>query len=172
MPAAFFLIVILLFGCSFWSIFTFNEFISLRNHLREAWSEIEVQLSRRHALIPHLLSSLEMSRAEDAGSISRLRHLHPVDPGGSRAMMMAAEEQITADLSELLRVETGPNVQAHVDRLVEIEERLQTARRSYNKTARRLNTLSESFPSMFIASAAGQSTVPFFEVRSASERLV
>ena len=163
-----------------WVLFAFNRLVRHANLVREAWSGIDVQLRRRHDLVPSLIevvkghAKFEQQTLED---ITRLR-------GGERpdratADLQDQENQLTAHLKSVLAVaEAYPDLHAsrsYLDlqtQLTQVEDQLQMARRYYNGTVRDYNIAVESFPSNLVAKAFGFSLQTFFQIETATEREV
>ncbi len=161
-----------------WAIWTFNRLIRQRNGLKEAWSGIDVQLRRRHDLIPSIVACVEGYRAHEKSLLenvtaSRAAAATVHEAGASSPV----ENEVSKGLRQLFAVaENYPELKADAnfrklaDQLVEIEDQIQYARRYYNGSARDMNNLVESIPSNIIASLVGFKTVAFFECESSLER--
>jgi len=170
-------VLILLIGVTW----LYNRLVKGRNNLREAWSGIEVQLKRRHDLVPSLVAVVKgysehekdlLESVTKARSDARKADHTAVKSTGQ------AENELSQQMSKLMVLsERYPEIRADqqfaslAKNLIEIEDQLQYARRYYNGSARDLNNLVESFPSMIFARAFGFSIAEFFEVENASERL-
>ena len=156
----------------------FNRLITLRNRLWEAWSDVDVQLKRRHDLVPNLVECVKAYRGYEQSLLESLARSRSVAQAAQGvASTGAVENELTKGLRSLFAVvEAYPDLKA--DRnfrqlsasLVEIEDTLQYARRYYNGTVRDLNNLIQSFPSMTVASLCRFQSAEFFEVESAVER--
>jgi LemA protein len=165
-----------LLGLLLWIALAFNRLVRHRNLVREAWSGIDVQLLRRHDLVPALIEATRghaRFERDTFESVVRLR-----GPGATRAQQ-DGENALSGQLRELLAVvEAYPELHANKSfldlqtRLVEVENQLQMARRYYNGTVRDFNIAAESFPSNLVASACGFTAQEFFQVESATERAV
>jgi LemA protein len=149
----------------------YNSLVQLRVRSESAWSDIDVQLKRRHDLIPNLVETVkgyathEKSTFED---IAKLRSMAmqatgPVDKA-------AAENQLSGALKSLFAVaENYPQLQASQEftqlqnSLSEIEDAIQNARRYYNAVVRDLNTKIQSFPTNILAGMFGFQQKQFFE---------
>lgn len=165
--------------------FAFNRLVRHRNLVREAWSGVDVQLARRHDLVPRLAEVVRGHAAFERGvleNVTRLRAVAPVDAKRRLASLASRELQdgenaLAAQVRSLLAVvEAYPELRAGESfldlqaRLVEVENHLQMARRYYNGAVRDYNTAVESFPSNLVARAAGFGLEPFFQVESALDR--
>lgn len=161
-----------------WGVWIFNRLVRQRNRLKEAWSGIDVQLRRRHDLIPSLVATVSGYRAHERSvfeevTARRIAAQAVHDP----ASASGAEQSVTAGLRQLFAVaENYPQLKADQnfrklsDQLVEIEDQLQYARRYYNGAARDLNNLVESLPTNVVAKIAGFQPAAFFECESSIER--
>ena len=155
----------------------FNRLVRHRNLVREAWSGIDVQLKRRHDLVPALVESVRGHASFERGVLEDVTRLRG-DARATRALQ-DGENALTGQLRGLLAVvEAYPQLRAGESflelqkRLAEVENQLQMARRYYNGTVRDYNTAVESFPSNLVARAFGFGLEDFFQVESALERVV
>jgi LemA protein len=172
-------VVVLVLAVVFYGIVIFNRLVTLRNRLREAWSGVDVQLKRRHDLVPNLVECVKGYRSHEQSlleSIARNRSAAQSVQGAAKAG--SVENELTRNLRSLFAVaEAYPELKADKNfrqlssSLVEIEDHLQYARRFYNGTVRDLNNLAQSFPSSLIAGLFHFQSAEFFEVESATERL-
>jgi len=176
-PLFYFLIPVLLIAV--WVMAVFNRFIRQRNRLREGWSGIDVQLKRRHELVPNLVECVKAYREHETRLLEDVtRHRSEAMAASSVSDTTGAERALASDLGQILMLaEAYPDLKANQQfknlgaNLVEIEEDLQYARRYYNGCARDQNNLVESFPSMLIAKLFGFKTADFFELDSVAASL-
>jgi len=179
--AAFVLLLLAISGAAL----AFNRLVRHRNLVREAWSGVDVQLARRHDLVPRLAEIVRGHADFERGvleNVTRLRAQAPAVAPSRRAPVTSREMQdgenaLATQMRSLLAVvEAYPELRAGESfldlqaRLVEVENQLQMARRYYNGTVRDYNTAVESFPSNLVARATGFGLEPFFQVESALER--
>lgn len=159
-----------------WAIWTFNRLVRARNQVNEAWAGIDVQLQRRHELVPNLVAIVRGYMQHESGALERVTRLRsqPVMP-----MKRLEEEEsgLSRSIARLFALaEDYPDLKASEgfqqlhDSLVEIEEHLQYARRYYNGSVRDSNNLVESFPSLVVAKLFGFGAASFFEIELASQR--
>ena len=161
-----------------WVAWTFNRLVSLRNSLREAWSGIDVQLKRRHDLVPVLVEFVRGYRDHERGVFENVTAARvAAESAKGTAATGEAERELTAGLRQLVAVVEGyPQLKASENflelsrQLVEVEDQLQFARRYYNGTAKILNNLVGTIPTMLIARPFGFRPADFFEVESVIER--
>jgi LemA protein len=167
------LLVVLAYG-----VRVFNRLITLRNRLREAWSGVDVQLKRRHDLVPNLVECVKAYRRHEQSLLESLaRNRSAAQTTRGVASTGSLENELTKNLRSLFAVaEAYPELKADQNfrqlstNLVEIEDTLQYARRFYNGTVRDLNNLGQSFPSLMVAALFRFRAAEFFEVESAMER--
>jgi LemA protein len=152
---------------------TYNGFIALRNRANNAWADIDVQLKRRHDLVPNLVETVkgyaghEKSVLED---VTKFRSMAmQAQSTGDRA---ESENMLTQALKSLFAVsEAYPELKADQNfrelqtQLSELEDQIQMARRYYNAVVRDLNTKREMFPSSIIANMAAIQQMPYFEIQ-------
>jgi len=149
----------------------YNRLVAARNAVREAWAGVEVQLKRRHELIPRLVEATRAYADFERSLLARVASLRSgFDP--------EAEEAISDELARLLLVaEAYPELKASGNflelqrALAEVEDDLALARRYYNGAVRVYNTVLESFPANVVARAFGFAPARYFEVATARERL-
>lgn len=161
-----------------WLAHAYNRLVTQSNLAREAWSGIDVQLKRRHDLLPNLVKVVrayakherEVLEGVTAARGAALADSAPPD-------LQRRENQLTQQLQSLLAVaESYPQLLADRSfadlhrQLVAIEDQLQMARRYFNGCVRDLNIRIESFPSNLVAMAFGFDGRDFFEVGSSTER--
>ena len=171
-------IIVIVFLLVLWLAFAYNRLVRARNMVREAWSGIDVQLKRRHELIPNLIevvkgySRYERSLLED---VARARS--EAMAGEGVAGKTATETSLSEGLRRMLAVaEAYPDLKANRQflelqkNLADVEDQIQYARRYYNGTVRDLNIRVESFPSLIPARSFGFRTAEYFELESALER--
>jgi len=161
-------------------VFMYNRLIRSRNILNEAWSGIDVQLKRRHDLIPNIIETVKGYVKHERKVLEEITNLR------SRLASPATVQergQLENSFSQALKsifalAEAYPDLKANQNfielqhTLADAEEQLQLARRYYNGAARDYNTMVESFPSNMIARIFGFSKAEFFEIELATEREV
>ena len=171
-------ITVLLILIGIWSVVTYNRFVRWKNLIKEAWSGIDVQLKRRHDLVPNLVRIVREYRGYEEQvliEITRARSecLAASDP----AVQAGPENALSRGLKSLLAVaENYPRLKADrqflalQENLVEIENQIQLARRYYNGTVRNYNILTESFPGLLVARLLGLRPALYFEIETATDR--
>jgi len=168
----------LLLAAAAYTIWTYNRLVGLKNQLREAWSGVDVQLKRRHDLIPNLVECVKGHRAHEREvleGVARERSLAQAARG--LADTSTAENHLTQQLRSLFAVaEAYPELKAAENfrqlsaTLVAVENDIQFARRYYNGSVRDLNNLVQTFPSQLVARGFGFGQEEFFEIETTAER--
>ncbi len=156
----------------------YNSLVQLRVRADSAWSDIDVQLKRRHDLIPNLVETVKGYAAHEKGTFENIAKFR------SQAMQATtpadkaqAENQLSGALKSLFAVaENYPELKASEQftglqsSLNSIEDNIQNARRYYNAVIRDYNTRVQSFPTNILAGMFGFQTRQFFEVESPEDR--
>jgi LemA protein len=168
----------LLAAAGMWAVSVYNGLVQLRNASESAWSDIDVQLKRRHELIPNLVATVRGYAAHEQSTFDRITQARAqAMQAGSPAESARAEGNLTGLLKSLFAVaEAYPELKANQNfltlqtELSAIEEAIQNARRYYNAVVRDLNTRVESFPANFVASSFGFGKRDYFELDDEAER--
>ena len=167
-----------------WVIYTFNKLIWLRRLSDNAWSDIDVQLKRRHDLIPNVVSVVQGHAGSEKGTLeavvaARGRAVQASQSGGGPAARAREEDPLGNALSRLLVVaEAYPELKAAASfaalqtTLTEVEDHLQNARRYYNAVVRDFNTAIAQFPTGIVAGMMRLQPREFFGLDDPSERAV
>ena len=155
-----------------------NSMIGARNRCQEAWSGIDVQLKRRHDLVPNLVESVKGYASHEREVFDRTAKARAAAMSASGVGQTAeAEQQLTGALAELRAVaENYPqlrateNFQQLSSNLAEIEDEIQRARRVYNADAQAYNTKIQVFPNSVVAKLGHFEAREYFQVGDATER--
>jgi len=161
-----------------WFIISYNLFVRDKNLIKEAWSGIDVQLKRRHNLIPGLVETVKAYSTHERKLFNEITEKRSKSEQFNNLKdKAAAETDISGMLKNLfLVVEDYPDLKANVNfldlqsQLTDIEDQLQYSRRYYNGTVRNYNIRVESFPGNLIAVIFSFETEDFFEITLATER--
>lgn len=158
----------------------YNALVRMKNQVKESWSDISVQLKRRHDLIPNLVETVKgyathESKTLESVTAARTQAVQAKSPGEQAK----AENALSQTLKTLFAVsEQYPDLKANANflelqrELSDTENKIQAARRLYNGTAREFNTSIESFPSNIIANSFGFKQSEYFELEGAEEKEV
>jgi LemA protein len=161
-------------------IFTFNGLTRLRMLARNAWSDIDVQLKRRHDLVPVLVSTVKGHAGYEKGTLEAVVEARNRAVGASGpAAAGDAERELAGQVRQLLALaEAYPDLRAGESflalqrSLTEIEDHIQNARRYYNAVVRDFNTKIEQFPSNLVAGPFGFRAQEFFGLADTAEGAV
>ena len=161
-------------------IIIFNGLVRLRNQVKNAWAQIDVQLKRRYDLIPNLVDTVKgymKHERETLESVTKARNLAQQLSGGSVGARSKAEAELSSALARLLAVvENYPDLKANQnflalqEELTSTENKISFSRQFYNDSVLRLNNQTQMFPSNVVASMTGFRAEEFFEVTVAAER--
>jgi LemA protein len=173
----------------FWAISTVNGLIALKNQVANAWKQIDVQLKRRHDLIPNLIESVKGAMNFEKQTLEAVVQARntaiaaakgsPAGPpdAATVAATASAEGQLTASLGRLFAVvEAYPdlkatgNIKALQEELTSTENKIAFSRQLYNDTATEFNIKQQQFPGSLVAGMAGASTAQLWEITDAAER--
>ena len=160
---------------------TVNRFVRLRQHLRESWADIDVELKRRYDLIPNLVETVKGYALHEKEVLTRLVELRnlAVSNQGAASSQAKDESQLMLGLKQVFALAEGyPELKADQNflelqkQLALTEDRIAAARRFYNANARTLNVLRESLPTNLIAKVLTVESATFFELTTEAERVV
>ncbi len=162
---------IALAGLAVWGIVIFNRLVRDRNHTRAGWSDIDVQLQRRHDLIPRLVEAVRAYADYERGTMSAVTELRRRSEQTTQPAQKARiEAELRTGVDRLLAVaEDYPDLKANQsflelqEELVDTENKLQYARRFYNGAVRAFNTRIQSFPDLIIARLLAFKEAEFFD---------
>jgi LemA protein len=159
-----------------------NSLIGARNKCDEAWSGIDVQLKRRHDLVPNLVETVKGYAAHEQQTFSRVTDARAgaiaADnaPPGERAQAESALSQalggIRAVAEQYPQLRAADNFMRLQAQLAEIEDEIQASRRIYNSNVQIYNTRMQIFPNSIVAARGDFRAREFFEIEVASEREV
>lgn len=157
-------------------VWIYNRLVRQRNLVNEAWAGIDVQLQRRHELVPNLVATVRGYMRHEA---EVLEHTTLARSAGSGPAPGQAEQEtgLSRSLGRLFalaedypELKASDNFQQLHEALVEVEDHLQYARRYYNGAVRDNNNMVQSFPANLIAGSFGFGAAEFFEIELASQR--
>jgi LemA protein len=175
------LVLLLLLVPAIAGILIYNRLIALRMESNAAWADIDVQLKRRHDLIPNLVEVVKGYASHERETLESVTSARTAALGASRAEpanRAGVENELTGALGRLFALSEGyPQLRAaepfqQLQRsLADVEHGIQQARRYYNAVVRDLNTRVGQFPSNIVARAARIGEREFFEIDALEERL-
>jgi len=161
-------------------IVTYNKLVRLRNQVKNAWAQIDVQLKRRYDLIPNLIETVKgymKHERETLESITKARNLAQQVASSGPGVRSKAEGELSSALARLLAVvENYPDLKANQnflalqEELTSTENKISFSRQYYNDSVLRYNNRTQMFPSNMVANMTGFKASEFFEVSVAGER--
>ena len=174
-----FLILALVF-VAIWAIWRYNNLVSLKYQVANAWKQIDVQLKRRHDLIPNLIAAVKGEMQFEQDTLEKVIAARNSALSAKGVAETAEKENaLTQTLSRLFALaENYPNLKANesvralMEELTSTENKIGFARQFYNDVATRFNTAQQVFPDSFIAQAFKFQPVELFEITDATEREV
>lgn len=172
-------LVVLVVIAGLWAVGAYNGLVRLRNLVQESWRQIDVELNRRHDLIPNLVETVKGYASHERAVFDEVTAARAAASGAASgpAEQALKENQLTAALGHLFAVaEAYPVLRASENfaqlqaELTNTEDRIAAGRRFYNANVRELNTKVESFPSNLIANNFGFTKAEYFEVDDVAVR--
>lgn len=160
----------------------YNSLVRVRNQMKNAWSQIDVQLKRRHDLIPNLIETVKgymTHERETMEAVTNARNLAQGAVGAGVGAQSKAEGELSGALSRLLAVaENYPDLKANQnflalqEELASTENKIAFSRQFYNDSVLKVNNKIQMFPSNIVASITGFKVGEFFEIEVPAEREV
>lgn len=161
-----------------WAVAAYNGFVKSRNHIQEAWRQIDVELNRRYDLIPNLIETVRGFAAHERNTLEQITSLRSTaqslagqSGGQPNEQRAAVESELTQAVHNLLvSVESYPELKSNTNflelqrELSDTEDRIAAARRFYNANVRDYNTRIESVPTNLVAGFAKFEKATYFEV--------
>ena len=157
-----------------WAIFIYNRLVRLRNQVRTAWADIDVQLTRRHDLVPHLVTAVKGYAGHEKAVLEavtelRARALAEKSPARLGEVESALEQAMTrlfALQESYPDLKASENFLALQRDLVAVEDHLQYARRFYNGAVRNLNDAVQRVPDLVVARGFAFTGGEFYQAES------
>jgi LemA protein len=155
-----------------------NSLIGARNRVDEAWSGIDVQLKRRHDLVPNLVETVKgyatheqkVFEATSQARADAMKAASVQDVAGAEAKLTGALADLRAVAENYPDLRATENFQLLQRNLAEIEDEIQAARRIYNSNVQSYNTKIQIFPNSMVAGTGDFGAREFFEIETAAER--
>jgi len=155
-----------------WVIFSYNSFVKLINHAKEAWADIEVQLKRRYDLIPNLVNAVKGYATHESTAFEKVTQARAAAMGARTAGEHGKAEAVLGQaITGLFGIaEAYPELKANTNflelqrELSDTENKIQAARRFYNANVRDLNTSIQQFPGNVISGMFSFKAMEFFDL--------
>jgi LemA protein len=163
-----------------WVVLAYNALVKARNKVDEAWSGIDVQLKRRHDLVPNLVETVKGYAAHERETLqnvteARAAAVEASEPGAverAEAKLTTALGAINALAEAYPQLRAAENFQRLQAELAGVEDEIQAARRIYNSNVQHYNTRTQQFPTLLVAGPLSFRPRDFFEIEVAAERAV
>jgi len=163
-----------------WIVAVFNSLVKKRNRVKNAWSDIEVQLKRRYDLVPNLVETVKGYKEYEASVLENVTKARTSAMSQTSVASRAqAEDMLSAALKSLFAVaenypqlKASENFQKLQDQLSSLENDIQSARRYYNAAVRELNNAIQVFPASIVARIFGFKQAEFFGVDESEKEAV
>jgi LemA protein len=165
------IILFILVALLVWAAVAFNLLIRDRNRVSQAWSDVDVQLLRRHDLIPRLVEMVKGYAGYERAVLSNIAELRGQSAAASPSARGEAEKTVASGVTKLVALaEAYPDLKASDNfrdlhnKLVDTENQIQYARRYYNGAVNLLNNRIQRFPDLLIANTFGFKLAEFFDL--------
>jgi len=162
-----------------WLILSYNSLVRLRNEVEGSWRQIDVQLKRRHDLIPNLVEAVKGYMQFERDTLTQVVEARgKAISATTQSARLDAENQLTTGLGRLLAVfenypqlKADQNVMNLQEQLTTTENQLSFARQAYNDVVLQLNTKIQSFPTNIIANQFGFHAAEYFKIATEDQAL-
>lgn len=162
----------------FYVIYLYNGLIQLRNRVKEAWSDIDVQLKRRYDLIPNLVETVKGYAKQEENVFTKVTEARsnamqaktPKDHAVAENMLQETLKSLFAVAESYPELKSNQNFAQLQTDLRDTENQIEASRRYYNGNVREFNTKIQTFPNNVFAAKLGFSESDFFEVQDAAQR--
>ena len=169
----FVVIIVIAVIIGLWGVMAYNGLVRLRNLVQEAWRQIDVELTRRHDLIPNLVETVKGYATHERDTLDAVVRARAAAtaPGATVAQQAQQEGELSQALGRLMAItEAYPDLKANQNfmalqqELGATEDRIAAGRRFYNANVRELNTKIESVPTNFVAGIGNFQKAEYFQV--------
>ena len=163
-----------------WAIALYNRLVGLRNQVLNGWRQIDVQLKRRHDLIPNLVNTVRGAMEFERDTLTQVMEARaravsatgPADAARKEGELSQALGRLFAVAENYPTLRANENVKMLQEELTSTENKVGFARQFYNDIATTFNTAQQTFPSNMFAAALGFKPSELFEITDATERQV
>src|SRR4051812_32435229 len=162
----------------FWAIGSYNRLVGMRNQVLNGWRQIDVQLKRRHDLIPNLVNSVKGAMDFERDTLTAVMEARskaltatgPADAAQKEGQLSQALGRLLAVAENYPTLKANDNVKMLQEELSGTENKVGFARQFYNDIATRFNTAQQVFPTNLFASALGFKPAELFEITTPADR--
>lgn len=161
-----------------WFVAVFNGIISLKNRTKEAWSDIDVQLKRRHDLIPNLVETVKGYAKQESSVFEKVTQARadainakgPAEASQKENVLSGALKSVFAVAESYPDLKSSANFQKLQDELTDTEDKIEAARRFYNGNVRDFNTKIETFPNSLVAGMTSSKAFELFQIEETEKQ--
>ena len=165
---------------AFWILASYNRLVGLRNQVLNGWRQIDVQLKRRHDLIPNLVNSVRGAMDFERDTLTAVMEARakaltatgPADAAQKEGQLTQALGRLIAVAENYPTLKANDNVRSLMEELTGTENKVGFARQFYNDIATKFNTAQQVFPTNIFAASFGFKTAELFEITEAADREV
>jgi LemA protein len=155
-----------------------NSLVSLNQRVNESWSGIDVQLKRRHDLVPNLVETVKGYASHESETFEKVTQARaaamqasgPAEAGQAEGQLTAALGGLRVVAEQYPQLRATENFQQLQRQLSELEDEIQASRRIYNSNVQHFNTRIQQFPASIVANQMNYSEKDYFEITEAAER--
>src|SRR2546422_11658694 len=163
-----------------WIVGSYNRLVGMRNQVLNGWRQIDVQLKRRHDLIPNLVNSVRGSMDFERDTLTAVMEARakaltatgPADAAQKEGQLSQALGKLFALAENYPMLKSNENVKTLMEELSTTENKVGFARQFYNDIATKFNTAQQVFPTNIFAGMFGFKPAELFEITDAAERVV
>jgi len=163
-----------------WAVMNYNRLVSMRNQVLNGWRQIDVQLKRRHDLIPNLVNAVRGSMDFERDTLTAVMEARakaltatgPADAAQKEGQLSQALGRLLAVAENYPTLKSNDNVKMLQEELSGTENKVGFARQFYNDIATKFNTAQQVFPANLFAATFGFKPAELFEITNAGEREV
>jgi LemA protein len=155
-----------------------NSLVSLNQRVGESWSGIDVQLKRRHDLVPNLVETVKGYASHESETFEKVTQARaaamqasgPAEAGQAEGQLTAALGGLRVVAEQYPQLRATENFQQLQRQLSELEDEIQASRRIYNSNVQQFNTRIQQFPASIVANQMSYTPKDYFEITEAAER--
>jgi LemA protein len=170
----------IIFGLIVWLIAGYNRLVALRNQVANGWKQIDVQLKRRHDLIPNLVNAVRGSMDFERDTLTAVMEARakaltatgPADAAQKEGQLSQALGRLIAVAENYPTLKSNENVKMLMEELSATENKVGFSRQFYNDIATNFNTAQQVFPTNLLAGSFGFKPAELFEITDAKDREV
>ncbi len=176
----FYVLIALAIVLVFWIVAKYNGLVTLRNQVQNGWKQIDVQLKRRHDLIPNLVQTVKGQMQFEQDTLEKVVQARNAavsakgvaDSAAKENMLTGALNKLFALVENYPQLKSNENVKQLQEELTSTENKISFARQFYNDIATKFNIAQQVFPANIIAGMFGFTASELFEIKSEAEREV